>query len=168
MVSACIARMDLVTAMDGKVPDSASAVDVLRRDHDRVRELFREYRRRMDEAPETCRALAGEICMQWELHARLEHEFLYPALREEAAAAVQDAARAHEDMQECIAIVRRWPPDSERDSTMLRMMQLADYHMRREEEELFPRAGRACAMGRDILRRREELAGSTDDVEGRS
>ena len=168
MVSACIARMDLVTAIDGKLPDSASATDVLRRDHDRVRELFREYRRRMDEAPETCRSLAGEICMQWELHTRLEQEFLYPTLRGEAAAAVQDADRAHEDILECIAIVKRWPPDSERDSTMLRMMQLADYHMGREEEELFPRAEGACAMGRDILLRREELAGSTEDVEGRS
>jgi hypothetical protein len=122
----------------------------------------------MDEAPETCRPLAGEICMQWELHARLEHEFLYPALREQAGADVRDAARAHEDIQECIAIVRRWPPDSERDSTMLRMMQLADYHMAREEETLFPLAGQAGAMGRAILRRREELAGSTEDVEGRS
>lgn len=160
--------MDLITAIDGKSPESTSAADVLRRDHDRVRELFREYRRRMDEAPETCRALAGEICMQWELHARLEQEFLYPALREEAAAAVQEAARAHDDIAECIAIIRRWPPDSERDSTMLRMMELADYHMGREEEALFPPAGQACEMGRDILLRREELAGSTGDVEGRS
>jgi hemerythrin-like domain-containing protein len=160
--------MDLITAIDGRTPESAGAADVLRRDHDRVRELFREYRRRMDEAPETCRLLAGEICMQWELHTRLENEFLYPAMREEAAAAVQEAARAHEDIQECIAIIRRWPPDSERDSTMLRLMQLADHHMRREEEELFPRAERACAMGRDILHRREELAGSTGDLEGRS
>ena len=160
--------MDLITAIDGKTPESASAADVLRRDHDRVRELFRDYRRRMDEAPETCRLVAGEICMQWELHTRLEHEFLYPALREDEADAVQEAARAHEDIQECIALIRRWPPDSERDSTMLRMMQLADFHMRREEESLFPAAERACAMGRDILRRREELAGSTQDVEGRS
>jgi len=134
-----------------------------------VRELFREYRLRMDEAPETCRSLAGEICMQWELHTRLEHELLYPALRSEAGAAVQEAARAHEDIQECIAIVRRWPPDSERDSTMLRMMELADHHMAREEDGLFPLAGHAgAALGRAILRRREELAGSTDDVEGRS
>jgi len=161
--------MDLITAIDGSVPESAGAADVLRRDHNRVRELFRDYRRRMDEAPETCRSLAGEICMQWELHARLEHELLYSALREEAGAAVQEAARTHEDIHECIAIVRRWPPDSERDSTMLRMMELADHHMAREEEELFPLAEHAgAALGRAILRRREELAGSTDDVEGRS
>jgi DUF438 domain-containing protein len=160
--------MDLVTAIDGKAPDSTGAADVLRRDHDRVRELFREYRKRMDEAPETCRALAGEICMQWELHTRLEHELVYPALRGKAGADVQESARAHEDIQECIEIVRRWPPDSERDSTMLRMMQLAGHHMAREEEALFPLVERAGAMGKDLLRRREELAGSTDDVEGRS
>jgi DUF438 domain-containing protein len=163
--------MDLISAIDGSIPESAGAADVLRRDHDKVRELFRAYRRRMDEAPETCRALAGEICMQWELHTRLEHEFLYPALRGEAGGGVQEAARAHEDIQECIAIIKRWPPDSERDSTMLRMMELAEYHMAREEDELFPvvdRTGTARAMGRDILRRREELAGSTTDVEGRS
>jgi DUF438 domain-containing protein len=161
--------MDLISAIDGAAPESARTADVLRRDHDRVRELFREYRRRMDEAPETCRALAGEICMQWELHTRLEHEFLYPALRDQAGAAVQEAARAHEDIQECIATIRRWPPDSERDSTMLRMMELADHHMAREEDGLFPLAERAgAAMGRALLRRREELAGSTDDVEGRS
>ena len=161
--------MDLISAIDGSAPESAGAADVLRRDHNRVRELFHEYRRRMDEAPDTCRSLAGEICMQWELHTRLEHELLYPALRDEAGAAVQEAARAHEDIQECIAIVKRWPPDSERDSTMLRMMELADHHMAREEDELLPLAEHAgAALGRAILRRREELAGSTDDIEGRS
>ena len=163
--------MDLISAIDGSTPESTGAADVLRRDHDKVRELFRAYRRRMDEAPDTCRALAGEICMQWELHTRLEHEFLYPALREGAGAAVQEATRAHEDIQECITIIKRWPPDSERDSTMLRMMELAEHHMATEEDALFPLAegaGSARTMGRAILRRREELAGSTTDVEGRA
>jgi len=49
------------------------------------------------------------------------------------------------------------------------MMELAEHHMAREEDGLFPLAGRAgAALGRAILRRREELAGSTDDLEGRT
>lgn len=164
--------MDLVSAIDGSAPESASAIDVLRRDHGRVRHLFQEYRRCMDEAPATCRALAGEICMLWELHTRLERELLYPALAWEEGT-VEDALRAHEDIDECIATIRRWPPDSERDSTMLRMIELADHHMEREEEMLFPRAGQMPAgelgaLGRVMLRRREDLAGSTADLEGRT
>lgn len=164
--------MDLISAIDGSAPESAGATDVLRRDHERVRQLFGEYRRRMDEAPETCRILAGEICMLWELHTRLERELLYPALAWEKGA-VQEALPEHQDIDECIATIRRWPSDSQRDSTMLRMMQLADHHMSREEELLFPRVGRLpagelAALGRRMLRRREELAGSTADLEGRS
>ena len=110
--------------------------------------------------------------MQWELHTRLEHEFLYPALGH-VAAALREAARAHEDIQECMAIIRRWPADSQRDSTMLRMMELADHHMGQEENVLFPLAERELAggleaMGRAMVRRREALAGSTADLEGRS
>jgi hypothetical protein len=51
------------------------------------------------------------------------------------------------------------------------MMELAEHHMATEEEALFPLAegaGSARTMGRAILRRREELAGSTTDVEGRA
>jgi hypothetical protein len=161
--------MDLMTAVDGKAPDSASALDVLRRDHERVRELFAAYRRRMDEAPEACRSLAEEICMQWELHTRLERELFYPAL----GAAAKDCLRAHEDIDECIAAIKRWPAESERDSTMLRLMQLADCHMEEEEEALFPvaereLAGRLDSVGRRMLCRREELAGSAAELEGRS
>jgi hypothetical protein len=165
-------RMDLIAAVDGTPPESASAIDVLGRDHERVRELFSQYRRRMYEAVETCRSVAGEICMQWELHARLEREIFYPALGS-SQGAVKDSLLAHHDIDECIAIIRHWPGASERDSTMLRLMQLADLHMAREEKDLFPLAkrelpGRLESLGREMLRRREALAGSTDEVEARS
>jgi hypothetical protein len=172
MVPASFAAMDLISAIDGKGPLGPRATDALRRDHEKVRELFDEYRRRMDDAPEACRALAGAACMRWELHARLEEEFLYPALGR-GSPETAEARRAHEDIDECIATIRRWPADSERDSTMLRMMQLAGHHMDREEETLFPLAERVLAdrleaIGRAMRRRREELAGSTAEMEGRS
>lgn len=164
--------MDLITAVDGSAPEFAGATDLLRRDHERVRELFGQYRARMDEAPETCRPLAEAICMQWELHARIEREMLYPAL-EPGGEPAKEGVRTLEDIDECIAILKRWPPGSERDSTMLRMMQLAECHMAREEAGAFPRAerelgGRLEAIGRAMMRRREELAGSTTEVQGRS
>ena len=64
------------------------AIDLLDADHLAVHAMLLSYRELVRSHADALqrRALAEEICMELTIHARLEEELLYPALRE----AIQD------------------------------------------------------------------------------
>jgi len=164
--------MDKQTALKTNTPRAdAGATDILRADHAQARKDLAEYRRLMDEHAETRSALAQDICMQIELHDLVEREIFYPAIEPQAHDAVDSALRAHDDIQQCVQLLRRLPEaDAEHDSTMMRLMDLLEYHFKEEEEVLFPlvesrMGGRLRALGADIIKRREKVAGAVRDLE---
>ena len=67
--------------MKKQAPD---AIDLLDADHLAVHGLFQSYRELVRTSAPALkrRALAEEICMELTIHARLEEELFYPALRE--------------------------------------------------------------------------------------
>ena len=58
------------------------ATGMLRMDHTHVMTTFHQYH--ADASPKTRRALVKTICLALEVHARLEEEIFYPAMREVA------------------------------------------------------------------------------------
>ncbi len=166
--------MDLESAIDGKARAGDRATDLLRIDHQQVNELFEQYRDAMEDESEARASVAQDICMQLEMHSRIEEEIFYPAVREEAEDLVQESLAAHADVMECIEILKDLGPDDpEFDTTMLRMMEIVEGHVAEEEDELFPPLEERMPttlerMVPDILQRREELVGSTEDLSGRS
>ncbi|UUZ49580.1 hemerythrin domain-containing protein [Massilia sp. B-10] len=65
------------------------ALDLLRADHDRVRDLFHEFDsiKGNDEEDERKSELVDEICYELTLHTMIEEEIFYPGLR----AAIDDS-----------------------------------------------------------------------------
>src|SRR5438105_3810061 len=55
------------------------AADMLRSDHEKVKELFNRFEKTMDQALKD--SLAGDIVTELEIHAALEEEIFYPAVR---------------------------------------------------------------------------------------
>jgi hemerythrin superfamily protein len=166
--------MDIESAVSGNATDAERATDLLRADHTQVADLFEQYRDAMDAAAETRGPIAQQICIQLEMHDDIETGIFYPAVRQEADDLVEEALREHADVRECITLLRDLRPDDpEFDSTMLRMMELVEAHVETEEDELFPPIEERMPatlerMTADILQRREELAGSVEDLESRS
>jgi hemerythrin superfamily protein len=166
--------MDLESAISGNATDGDRATDLLRADHEHVDGLFEQYRDAMDASAENRGPLAQEICMQLEMHADIEEEIFYPAVRQEADDLVEESLQEHADVRECIDVLRELrPEDAEFDATMLRMMQLVESHVATEEDELFPPLEERMPttlqrLATDILQRKEELAGSVEDVASRS
>jgi len=149
--------------MKKQAPD---AIDLLDADHLAVHALFASYRdlvRRRAPALKR-RALAEEICMELTIHARLEEELFYPAVRE----ALQDedlldeAEEQHGSQREFVAqILATSPEDALYDA---RVAVLADYverHVAQEREQVFNRvlASRIDlqSLARSLTIRKEEL-----------
>ena len=163
--------MDLDSALTDKPADGASATDILRADHTEVQRLFGEYERVAHDAHARA-AVAQSLCMQLELHDTIEREIFYPALRECDSDFADEALAAHDDIAVAAERVRlgadaRQPIDT----AVAELQALVETHVRDEEQRFFRRAeeraaDQLLALGRKIVRRKEELTRSTTSFEG--
>jgi len=149
--------------MKKQAPD---AIDLLDADHLAVHGLLQSYRELVRTAAPALqrRALAEEICMELTIHARLEEELFYPAVRE--ALGDEDLADEPEDQhgtqRELVAQILASSPDDERyDSKVEALDRYVEQHVRSEREHVFNRALAARidlqSLGRRIAVRKEEL-----------
>ncbi|MBI5333778.1 MAG: hemerythrin domain-containing protein [Burkholderiales bacterium] len=143
---------------------SPSITRMIRMDHSHVMTVFHRYK--PDLAPQTKEALVGTVSLALEIHAQLEEEIFYPALR---AATNNDTVLAksvpeHDEMRRLIAELRDMSPEDEAyDETFMSLMREVIHHVADEETTLLPEAERVLAdqlseLGAQMTRRRMELA----------
>ena len=163
--------MDLDTALTGKPAEGASATEILRADHEEARRLFTEYHNAGDDR-HARGVLAQSLCMQLELHDTIERDVFYPALREIDASWVGEATEMHDRIAAAVERVRiRADAGGPLDDAVEALEALVEEHVRDEEEHVFPkveaqRAFSSGALGRALIRRKEELTRSTESFEG--
>lgn len=151
------------TTMMSKV--SPSITKMIRMDHTHVMMAFHRYR--ADTSPQRKRALAEHISMALEVHAQLEEEIFYPAMREIAtgASVVSKSVPEHDEMRRLIARLRELEPGEESfDAVFMELMRDVMHHVADEETVLLPAAERLLAdrlgsLGAAMTRRRLELVG---------
>lgn len=166
--------MDIDTALNDKDPDAQLATELLRSDHAQIRALFEQYHDAEKEDAENRQVLAQAICMQIELHSRIEIEVLYPQVREHDDALIADAIEDHAEIADAISELRELPADSDDyDDLIAELHDLVEDHFAEEEAALFPdleeRMPAVLAdMTEDVIAFKERLVGSTDDLESRS
>jgi hemerythrin-like domain-containing protein len=134
----------MVTAMKidpaGKTgTGSIRATDVLREEHEQITALFDQFMLALNDESDTRLSIGHEICERIGSYAAMEQHMFYPAIRLEAGKLVADSLRDHEDIAECLEAYRDLDvEDAERDTVMLRVMELVGQHLAEEEEILFP------------------------------
>ena len=164
-------ELDMQSALSGKAA-SDRATDLLREDHRKVRELFAQYERAVADQWDTRRSLAEEISMQLEVHSRVEEEIFYPAIGRIDAAFVSQAMQQHQAIDETIQRLKQSAEDSHYDSAMRELRALFEPHADQEEalfQSLEERVPEALGLLRaKIVKRKEQLTGSTQEMEGRS
>ncbi len=169
-----ITTLDLLTTLTGSDGSGERATDLLRADHHRIRELADEYRAAMHEQSDMRRAIAEEICMQLELHAVVEEEIFYPAVLRQSESLVSESIEAHRSLERDIAQLERMTlEDARYDHIAMRIIEAVSHHIDKEERSLFPIVEQRLPhllpeLNKQMVRRKEELAGSADDLEGRS
>lgn len=142
---------------------SPSVTDMIRMDHAHVLTAFHQYR------PGTSagvrKGLADQVCVAVEIHAQLEEEIFYPALRAVADTdVVRKSVPEHDEMRRLTSQLRKLEPgDAGFDETFYQLMNNVLHHAADEETLLLPAAERVLAdqlhdLGARMARRRLQLA----------
>lgn len=160
------------------------AITLIKKDHDKVEELFARYnggggltglvKRVTGNVPprQKTTALAG-ICRELDVHARIEEEIFYPAIRKtddpELQRQVDESLREHARVKELVGKLRgrTGEPDADTDAMVSELEQCVGHHVREEENEMFPRveemvpAPERRELGRQLQERKRALGGGT-------
>ena len=143
------------------------ACDLLDADHVAVKHLFVEYARLAfagDPAGER-HAYAQKICNELTVHAQIEEEIFYPALRKviDAPELLDEAQAEHQEAKEMIATIEALPgADAAMDDLVAKLAAAIEHHVKEERTQLFPKARAAQgldldALGAELKQRQQEL-----------
>jgi hemerythrin superfamily protein len=143
---------------------SPTITNMIRMDHTHVLTTFHQYE--IDTKPKTKQALVKTICLALEIHAQLEEEIFYPAMRAVAVdrAVLDKSVPEHDDMRRLIADLRAMrPTDPAYDQTVMQLMRTVMHHVADEETTLLPDAERLLEerldeLGAQMTRRRLQLS----------
>lgn len=121
------------------------ALVLLTADHNEIDKLVREFDRRRKAADTAEKGkLALRICHALTTHVTIKKEVFYPA----AESALEDGDKEllgkarveHDGLRRLIASIENMPADHpEFDSTVMVLAEQAGRHMKKEEDEIFPR-----------------------------
>jgi iron-sulfur cluster repair protein YtfE (RIC family) len=147
-----------------------NALELLDADHIAVKHLFVEYARLAIAAPRASaserRELAADICQELTVHAQIEEEVFYPAVRKavpDAAALLDEAQDEHQKVKDLIARIKGLDRASpQMDNLVAKLASLVEHHVKEERDELFPktRIGKAldlADLGAQLRERQQAL-----------
>ena len=145
----------------------ADATDLLEADHDAVKKLLRRYERMKDSMEDADKvALATEICMELTVHAQVEEELFYPAVRGaiEDEDLMKEAIVEHASAKQLIAEIQSMTPtDDLYDAKVKVLSEYINHHVEEEQTDMFKKARSRkagldlVALGEAITARKEEL-----------
>jgi len=139
-----------------------TATNMIRVDHTHVMSTFHQYKAA---APSRVKkGLVLTICTALEIHAQLEEEIFYPAIREILPHdAVQESLAEHQEMKRLVAMLRQMEPEAiDYDETVFSLMRDVLHHVADEETVVLPAAERHLGdrlgeLGAEMTKRRLQL-----------
>lgn len=146
------------------------AVELLDADHKAVKKLFLEYTVLCEnnESHEARRLVVDRICAALSVHAQIEEEIFYPAVREASGedALIDAALSEHGEAKDLIEQLRGMDAFSEDfDAAVQKLARLIDQHVLEEREQVFLDARYAPLDLRELaiplFRRKKELIAKT-------
>jgi len=145
-------------------PKAKDATALLRADHKQVNDLFEEYESARTNTRK--KALVAEICKELSIHAQIEEEIFYPAVKKalKDKELIPEATVEHATLKDLIAQVEGVEPDGEMfDAKVKVMAEYVKHHVKEEQNEIFPKAKASkldlIALGQQLAQRKAELMG---------
>ena len=139
-----------------------NAVKLLKKDHDRVKSLFRKFENAGERSSQRT-GLAEKIFDELEAHTTIEEELFYPAVAEIDRELVSESINDHTAVSDLIRELRGMEPDDEEYAEKFqRLIESVESHAEEEERQMFPEAEERLSeqlnrLGDEMKQRKDEL-----------
>jgi hemerythrin-like domain-containing protein len=148
-------------AKKAKKPD---AIELLKQDHAAVKKAFKLFEKTKYKDPGARYEFVASICKDISMHAAVEEEIFYPAVRAKMDDddLMNEALVEHNSAKSLIAELERMSGDDPMfKPTVTVLQEYIQHHVREEENEMLPRARRLKldleALAEKMLVRKDEL-----------
>ncbi|HZY19550.1 MAG TPA: hemerythrin domain-containing protein [Ramlibacter sp.] len=138
------------------------ACDLLDADHRAVKKMFKEFEEltqsRARSAGQKKMDLARQICLELTVHAQIEEEIFYPALRAaiKETDLLDEAEVEHQSAKDLIAQIQAAPEPDDKFEAMVKVLgEYIDHHVKEERSDIFTKARASRKL--DLVGMREEL-----------
>ncbi|MFT3859571.1 MAG: hemerythrin domain-containing protein [Aquabacterium sp.] len=124
-------------------------LNMLKEDHRRVEKAFKDFEKLQkaeDQDPAACQSIVEQTCMELEVHARLEEECFYPAVREaiEETDLIDEAEVEHQTVKTLISQLQSMQPQDDKFAATFTVLgEYVMHHVKEEEGEMFRKLTRA-------------------------
>jgi hemerythrin superfamily protein len=144
------------------------AVALIKADHRKVEQLFKEFEEAGDRAYKTKRRLVEEIIRELEVHATLEEESYYPAVaakaKKDGKELVAEAVEEHHVVKVLRGELADLPAEDDAfDAKVSVLIENVRHHVEEEESELLPQsqellgADELARLGEEMAARKRQL-----------
>ncbi|MBW8466767.1 MAG: hemerythrin domain-containing protein [Thiobacillus sp.] len=151
-----------MTTTKTTAPAPKDAIAMLKADHAAVSAMFAEYEKSRS-IPKK-KALVAEICTALSVHAQIEEEIFYPAVKAalKDKLLVPEATVEHTSVKDLIAQIEGLEPDGEMyDAKVKVLSEYVKHHVKEEQNEMFPKVKSSSLdtveLGAQMAARKEEL-----------
>ena len=143
------------------------AIDLLKKDHEAVEDLFDLVEdAKENDNDEDMAKLVASVCSALTVHAQIEEELFYPAIRQlpEAAEMIDEAAVEHQMIKDLVSQLEAMRPGDDLFEAKVKVLsEYVKHHVKEEEGEIFPEARDSDidleALGGKLAARKTELVG---------
>lgn len=143
-------------------PKPKEAITLLRADHKLVSGLFEEYEKTRSNSKK--KNLVAQICTELSVHAQIEEEIFYPAVKQalKDKELIPEATVEHATLKDLIAQVEGVEPNGEMFDAKIKVMsEYVKHHVKEEQNEIFPKAKHTdlnmLELGAQLAERKAEL-----------
>jgi hemerythrin-like domain-containing protein len=143
------------------------ATKLLEQDHKAVKNLFSKFEKAGEKAYKVKKQIFDQIKQDLEIHAQIEEEIFYPAVRgtedSDAQDLIAEALEEHEGIKALLEEISDMEPDdTEYDSKVADLREEVEHHVEEEQSEIFEVAedqlgNRLEELGEELEERKEAL-----------
>ncbi len=142
------------------------AIALLTDDHKKVKKMFKDFEKlkKGEGSDDRKEHLVQQICMELTIHAQVEEEIFYPAVRDaiDDDDLMDEADVEHASCKELIAQLESMSAgDDHYDAKVTVLGEFIDHHVKEEQDEMFPKVKKAkvdtVELGARIAQRKQEL-----------